>query len=566
MDNEALRKQVYEELQPQFEAKLRDIRKQKSQVEEELESSAEKWRSERRRLNSEIDRLESALAESRERRKSSDSKTTTKSVDVVDLAKVQAAADEKLKKAAADWETERTKLQSENARLQQGVAELLERANNPLRAGQAAKEQLQLRLDEAVKAKQHAENLLLEANAVWEKEKLKLTGEIVKARRSAGLKTPKGELPEDEEVTRLKAQLDDARQKITSLEAQAARASALAAKVTELESQLVTIRDGAARQYADLIDQERKETGKARERLEKEIESLKAAQAADLERQAAQIEETRKAHARITELEAQVATIRDAAAREYADQIERERKETNKTREKLEREIELLKGAQAAELDRQTAHVEETQKAYARIKELEHRLQETKAGAAKDLTEKIEKQLREVTDAKQTLERELRTRTEEYRNAKERLAEAESEVQQLERRLDATKDLVSTEAVEQLRRQYDERMQEMIRQKTQLSEQLNSASALLEAERSRFAAAAASPKTAEAPPASGNTIDEEKISAEVARVEGKIEGIARLIDDPSTELSIVIRKNVERAELDAYLKGILFSLGKNSGL
>jgi len=45
-----------------------------------------------------------------------------------------------------------------------------------------------------------------------------------------------------------------------------------------------------------------------------------------------------------------------------------------------------------------------------------------------------------------------------------------------------------------------------------------------------------------------------------------IAGIARLIDDPETELSTVIRKNVERAELDAYLKGILFSLGRGSGL
>jgi hypothetical protein len=56
------------------------------------------------------------------------------------------------------------------------------------------------------------------------------------------------------------------------------------------------------------------------------------------------------------------------------------------------------------------------------------------------------------------------------------------------------------------------------------------------------------------------------IDAEVARIQEMIAGIARLIDDPETELSTVIRKNVERAELDAYLKGILFSLGRGSGL
>jgi hypothetical protein len=56
------------------------------------------------------------------------------------------------------------------------------------------------------------------------------------------------------------------------------------------------------------------------------------------------------------------------------------------------------------------------------------------------------------------------------------------------------------------------------------------------------------------------------IDAEVERVEEMISTIAELIDNPETELSTVIRKNVERAELDAYLKGILFSLGRGKGL
>ena len=59
-----------------------------------------------------------------------------------------------------------------------------------------------------------------------------------------------------------------------------------------------------------------------------------------------------------------------------------------------------------------------------------------------------------------------------------------------------------------------------------------------------------------------DTIDREAISAEVARIEEQIGQIASLIDDPETELSTVIRKNVEKAELGAYLKGILFSLGR----
>ena len=38
--------------------------------------------------------------------------------------------------------------------------------------------------------------------------------------------------------------------------------------------------------------------------------------------------------------------------------------------------------------------------------------------------------------------------------------------------------------------------------------------------------------------------------------------IIGVIDNPDTDLSTVIRKNVEKAELDAYLRGILFTLGK----
>src|SRR5215510_14460943 len=117
MNTEALRKEIYEELRTQYESKLRDAKKQKSQLEEELESSSEKWRSERRRLNAEIDRLENALADNRDsKRKSSDVKTTR--AETYDLSKIQAAAEEKLKKATHEWEGERTKLQSEISRLQ----------------------------------------------------------------------------------------------------------------------------------------------------------------------------------------------------------------------------------------------------------------------------------------------------------------------------------------------------------------------------------------------------------------------------------------------------------------
>jgi hypothetical protein len=47
---------------------------------------------------------------------------------------------------------------------------------------------------------------------------------------------------------------------------------------------------------------------------------------------------------------------------------------------------------------------------------------------------------------------------------------------------------------------------------------------------------------------------------EIQRVENSIREISLLIEDPATELSTVIRKNVERAELESYLRGIRYAV------
>jgi DNA repair exonuclease SbcCD ATPase subunit len=671
MNTEALRKEIYEELRSQYETKLRDAKKQKSQLEEELESSSEKWRSERRRLNAEIDRLENALASNRDtRRKAGDTKSAR--AEAQDISKIQAVADEKLKKATHDWEAERTKLQAEVSRLQRGVAELLERANNPMRANQAAREQLETKLDEALKTRQQAEEALLTAKAEWEKEKLKMAGEAIKLRRSLGQKGISVEEDRSREKE-LERKLADALLRRQELEAevQKARAEVIqardsrSAEIDRLTTQLNSIRDAAAREYAELTQRERRESAvqreaidrdlqKARSRIQelessmdraradlvqtrdshkeeaqrlasqmesirsaaarehteqmererrenavsrealthelqnakKEIESLKAAKAADHERQVEQLEESQKAHAKIKELEHRLSEAGNSQGKVPESHIEQERRDNAAAREALERdlqkaqkEVALLKGTQSGDLERQAAQLEESQRAHAKIKDLERRLAETKDSAGKESTARVEKQAAEAASSRRSLENELQRAQQDAAKQKEkhaeelrvvvaRLEESKAEIQQFQRQLEETKGAVNAEVVEQLRRQYDARMQEVIREKTALSEQLNNASALLEAERSRFAAAAAAqPKKEPAKTkAAGSTIDPELLKAEFSRVEGKIAEIGRLIDDPSTELSLVIRKNVERAELDAYLKGILFSLGRSQGM
>src|SRR2546428_11756117 len=96
----------------QLEGKLKQMKKLKEQAEDELESSAERWRSEKRRLNTEIDRLEGALADAKAKAAKRPTTTDPKSVgmDPAVIARIQEGADEKLKKATQEWEAERGRL------------------------------------------------------------------------------------------------------------------------------------------------------------------------------------------------------------------------------------------------------------------------------------------------------------------------------------------------------------------------------------------------------------------------------------------------------------------------
>ena len=49
---------------------------------------------------------------------------------------------------------------------------------------------------------------------------------------------------------------------------------------------------------------------------------------------------------------------------------------------------------------------------------------------------------------------------------------------------------------------------------------------------------------------------------EIGRVQSRLDEIERTLDDPATELASEIQLNRERTELQAYLKGLRYSLGE----
>jgi chromosome segregation ATPase len=59
------------------------------------------------------------------------------------------------------------------------------------------------------------------------------------------------------------------------------------------------------------------------------------------------------------------------------------------------------------------------------------------------------------------------------------------------------------------------------------------------------------------------SVQSDKLDKEVARVEGLLIEVIKLIDDPASALSTVMRKNAEKVELESYLRGIRFATGQH---
>ncbi len=411
---------------------------------EDMEEESERWRTEKRRLNAEIDKLEAALADAKDtpgRKRAAAPAGKPDAMDPVVLAKIQEAAEQKVMHAREEWERERAKLMSEINRLEGAVADAIARASNPLRVTQPVKEQFEVELNRVAKEKNEVDQAFLRAKTQWEQERLKMTREMIKLRSAAqimGRPVPNDDsLESNPKVRDLEGHLKD------NLAQWNAERSRLIAQVQKHEE--------AARHW----DAERRQ----------------------LNAHAGQLQQA------FMQAEAKIQSYEVAARKQNPSE----------------------------------AHVEELKR-------------------EKDTMQKQSMQARMAWDG-------------ERRKLSSQIEQLEQQLQ----RVSDSRDPVSNEVVDQLRLQYEKKLQEAIQQKTQLSDELQHASKLLETERARLSAAQKG---------TGTSLDNDAIVAEVARVEGQLNEIVAVIDNPNTELSTVIRKNVEKAELDAYLKGILFTLGK----
>jgi hypothetical protein len=81
---------------------------------------------------------------------------------------------------------------------------------------------------------------------------------------------------------------------------------------------------------------------------------------------------------------------------------------------------------------------------------------------------------------------------------------------------------------------------------------------IAEVERARDDVASAAKAAAAAPPSAAQPA---ALQDEMAKAEARLQEILKLIEDPAAELSTVIRKNVEKSEVEAYLRGMRFAVG-----
>jgi len=477
-------------LTPNYNASVMDKDALQQQM-EEMEEASERWRAERRRLNAEIDKLETALSDAKAA-VGKKSKETAPSPDPRSMARLQEAAEQKIKKAAADWETERSKLNSKINRLEGALAEAISRASNPLRVTQSVKEQFELELNRVAKEKTDLEQAFLRAKTEWEQERLRATGELVKLRRAAqimGRPIPSDDTPEiNPKVRDLQNQLKE------NLSQWNTERRHLAMQIQKLEE--------ASRQWAT----ERRQLNDHGEQLQVSLSQAEA-----------------KIHSY------EIAARNNDLTQVEVEELKRHIKDIQRENDTLQRLLREGRETWESEQSRLTTRIEELQMEFQRVAEKGEQLN----------TETMHRLVQEKQNLWESERRSLK-----------------SEIKQLQEQLQLTSEKredVSGKVLDQLRQQYDQRLHEVTQQKTQLAAELRSASALLEAERAR-------PKNGKKN--GGADMDTQKIEAEISRVEGVLSEIVAIIEDPNSELSVVIRKNVEKAELDSYLKGMLFTLGR----
>jgi class 3 adenylate cyclase len=171
--------QLIDEVQTQYEKKLKEAKRRQEDIEHDFEAARELWRGERRRFTTEIDKLSQSMEHAKEAARSEVAKDLQAEIrfHLEEAVRARQQMEQDLSAAQKRWEIEREQMKIQMDALQRSAIESKEQLNNPSRFALAVREKVDSRL---VTAKQDWE-------MQWEAERRRLHGEIERLKKAAGL-------------------------------------------------------------------------------------------------------------------------------------------------------------------------------------------------------------------------------------------------------------------------------------------------------------------------------------------------------------------------------------------
>lgn len=371
--------QLLREVEAQYEQRLKELKREKAQLEDEFDSARDQWRVERRSLNEGIEQLEEAAESAREsgRARASDELQLELRFQLEEAIRARQQAELDLATAAGKSETEQNSLKARIASMQASVVDGMARSNNPARMAIAVRDQVEARLSDARQQWQFQ----------WEGERKRLNVEIERLKKAAGGGDEKKEAarralleklgklppgsggPRPQTADQVEREFQDA--KITWETERHQLQIKIKKLEMELQRSLDTTRSEIFQEMHSQYEPQLAEANRERSRLEGGVQSLTRELAGERERLNARIEQLEKAIP-----EAQDATRKQVMA-ELQDQFEVQIEEFNRLRSRMERKQQDAADDWESERRRTKKHIAALEEQLKEAKEIAYKAQKS---------------------------------------------------------------------------------------------------------------------------------------------------------------------------------------------
>jgi class 3 adenylate cyclase len=334
--SESATTQLIEEVTSRFEKRLKDFKKQHTELEEEYENARDQWRAERRNLTARIEQLEESVARARQNAKDQVSADLQSELrfQLEDAVRARERLEHDLSIAYQKFEAERNNLKAQIAGMQATVLEAMERSNNPARMTMAVREQVEMRVSEAKQDWQ----------LQWDGERKRLSAEIERLKKYGDEKKEAARRALLEKLGKVPAAAGGSvRKTADQLESEFQMAQIqwntereqLKSKLKKIETQLHRAEDAVrAEIYQDMraqFEPQLAQGNRERQRLEQEIQSLTGELASERQRSSFRVEQMEQAIPQALE------AGRTQAAAELRQDLEEKLDEATRLRARFER-------------------------------------------------------------------------------------------------------------------------------------------------------------------------------------------------------------------------------------